>query len=138
MSSAERAATVVAAARALVGVRFRLHGRSAATGLDCVGLAAVALERAGHGGAVPTRYGLRLSRTAPVEQWLREAGLRPVEDAGPGDLALVRPGPMQLHLMIVVPGGFVHAHAGLGRVVEMPGGSPWPVLGWWRPGEGPA
>jgi lipoprotein Spr len=50
----------------------------------------------------------------------------------PGDLALVRPGPLQLHLMILVPGGFVHAHAGLRRVVEMPGASPWPVMGWWR------
>ena len=28
--------------------------------------------------------------------------------------------------------GFVHAHAGLRRVVEMPGESPWPIIGWWR------
>ena len=44
MSAADRAAQVVAAARALVGVPFRLHGRDR-DGLDCVGLAALALGR---------------------------------------------------------------------------------------------
>ena len=56
----------------------------------------------------------------------------PAAPSDPGDLALVRPGPLQLHLMIGTGAGFVHAHAGLGRVVETPGLSPWPVLGWWR------
>ena len=37
---------VEAAARALVGVRFRLHGRGATHGLDCVGLVAAATGRA--------------------------------------------------------------------------------------------
>ena len=34
---------VVARARGCVGARFRLHGRDPATGLDCVGLAAIAI-----------------------------------------------------------------------------------------------
>ncbi|WP_313807016.1 peptidoglycan endopeptidase [Sphingobium sp.] len=118
---------VVAAARALVGVRFRLHGRVPERGLDCVGLAALALGR-----VAPEGYGLRSGDEGRATDWLRAAGLRRVEDARDGDLALVRPGPLQLHLMIVVPGGHVHAHAGVGRVVEMPGDSPWPVLGHWR------
>lgn len=125
---------VVARARAMIGVPFRLHGRSVA-GLDCVGLAAVAMGREAQRD-VPCAYGLRSGDVARAEGWLRAAGLRPVERgvAGgqPGDLVLVRPGPLQLHLMIGTGTGFVHAHAGLGRVVEMPGVSPWPVIGWWR------
>lgn len=118
---------IVAAARALIGVRFRLHGRVPERGLDCVGLAALVLGR-----VAPVGYGLRSGDEARAADWLRAAGLRWVEGARDGDLALVRPGPLQLHLMILVPGGHVHAHAGLGRVVEMPGASPWPVLGYWR------
>jgi len=120
-------ARIVAAARALVGVRFRLHGRSAARGLDCVGLAALVLGR-----AAPEGYSLRSGNRAQAERWLREAGLVRVEAPMGGDLVLVRPGPLQLHVMIRVPGGHVHAHAGLGRVVEMPGEAAWPVLGHWR------
>ncbi|AJR26546.1 hypothetical protein [Sphingobium sp. YBL2] len=117
----------MAAARALVDVRFRLHGRLPERGLDCVGLAALVLGR-----AAPEGYGLRSGDEGRAADWLRAAGLRRVDAAREGDLALVRPGPLQLHLMIVVPGGHVHAHAGVGRVVEMPGPSPWPVLGYWR------
>ena len=117
-------------ARAMIGVPFRLHGRSVA-GLDCVGLAAVALGRVASPD-VPCAYGLRSGDVARVEAWLRAAGLRPVEAGLPGDLVLVRPGPLQLHLMVATGAGFVHAHAGLRRVVEMPGASPWPVIGWWR------
>ena len=126
MSGEERAAEVVAAARALVGVPFRLHGRDR-DGLDCVGVAALALGR-----AAPRGYGLRSGDTAKAADWLKAAGLRPVMEGGAGDLALVRPGPLQLHLMVGTGAGFVHAHAGLRRVVEMPGESPWPIIGWWR------
>ena len=123
---------IVAAARDLVGVAFRLQGRSRTSGIDCVGLAALALTQAGHRGAAPRGYGLRSGDAALVRGWLEQAGLRAVEQGQAGDLALVRPGPLQLHLMILVPGGHVHAHAGLGRVVETPGPSPWPVIGHWR------
>ncbi|WP_298399275.1 peptidoglycan endopeptidase [Sphingobium sp.] len=116
---------VVERARAMIGVPFRLHGRSR-DGLDCVGLAALALGR-----DAPFAYGLRSGDGTQAERWLRAAGLRRVEGGRPGDLALVRPGPLQLHLMIATGTGFVHAHAGLGRVVEMPGVSPWPLLTWW-------
>lgn len=132
MNGEARADRIVAAARDLVGVRFRLHGRSRAQGVDCVGLAALAHAGAGHCGVAPRGYGLRSGNEARVRAWLAEAGLLAAEEARPGDLALVRPGPLQLHLMIVVPGGHVHAHAGLGQVVETPGPSPWPVIGHWR------
>ncbi|WP_030541500.1 hypothetical protein [Sphingobium sp. DC-2] len=132
MSDEERAARIVAAARDLVGAPFRLHGRSAERGVDCVGLAVLALARAGHKGMPPRGYGLRSGNEAVARGWLAGAGLVETDGGGPGSLALVRPGPLQLHLMVVVPGGHVHAHAGLGRVVEMPGPSPWPVIGHWR------
>lgn len=123
---------IVAAARGLLGTRFRLQGRSVERGLDCVGLAALTLERAGHGAAAPRAYGLRFGDEGRARRWLAEAGLTPVVEGRPGDIALVRSGPLQLHLMIVVPGGHIHAHAGLGRVVETPGAAPWPVIGHWR------
>ena len=125
-------AAVAAQARGLIGAPFRLHGRDERRGVDCVGIAALAFERAGHRGALPPAYGLRLNDVERVRAWLATAGLAEVAEMRPGDLLLVRPGPVQLHLMIVVPGGFVHAHAGLGRVVECPGASPWPVIGIWR------
>ncbi|MGB3928819.1 MAG: peptidoglycan endopeptidase, partial [Sphingobium sp.] len=117
---------VVARARALLGAPFRLHGRSAA-GVDCVGLAVLAFGR-----DAPCPYGLRSGGEGWAARWLSAAGMRRVDEGGAGDLALVRPGPLQLHLMIATGAGFIHAHAGLGRVVEMPGASPWPIVGWWR------
>jgi len=123
---------VAAEALALVGVPFRLHGRSVETGVDCVGLAALAAMRAGIGiGPLPA-YQLRGIGLATVEQALRSVGLIAVEQSGAGDVLLARSGPMQLHLMIATARGLVHAHAGLGRVVLMPPPAPWPVLGHWR------
>ena len=53
--------------------------------------------------------------------------------AVPGDLILARPGPAQHHLLVASgPDRFIHAHAGLRRVVAMPGPLPWPVLHRWR------
>ena len=51
----------------------------------------------------------------------------------PGDLLLVRPGPAQVHLLVVGPSGdLIHAHAGLGRVVATPPPCPWSTLRHWR------
>lgn len=122
------AAVVVARARAMLGVPFRLHGCDPRHGIDCVGLALVAFGREG---MTAPRYGLR-SGMGAVGRWLAEAGLVRVDDQHAGDLLLVRPSPVQLHLMIATGGGFVHAHAGLGRVVEVPGLAQWPVIGRWR------
>ena len=49
-----------------------------------------------------------------------------------GDLLMVEAGPGQLHMIVMVPGGYVHADARLRRVVEAPGAPPWPVLAAWR------
>lgn len=121
---------VVARARALIGVRFRAQGRSAA-GLDCVGLAAraVGVDR------VRGDYALRGGSLADLEKALGEAGLRRVEEVNAGDVMVMRAGPGQWHLGIWTGGSLVHADAGLRRVVERPGDVPWPVVSVWRLGE---
>ena len=48
------------AALGLKGAPFRLHGRDPATGLDCIGLFAVAMARAGRPVALPNGYALRV------------------------------------------------------------------------------
>lgn len=113
-------------ARAAVGARFRLHGRDPATGLDCVGLTALAT-----GLEAPTGYALRSGDAGAAVAWL-DARLTRVAETAPGDLMLLRSGPGQLHLAIFTEGGFVHADAGLRRVVERPGAPPWPLIGTWR------
>lgn len=123
-----------AAARALVGTRFRLLGRLPETGLDCVGLVACALAAAGRDVRAPTGYALR---NTTIEPWLRLAGANGFgavsSDEARGDLLLARPGPGQHHLIVALGGGeFVHAHAGLGRVVVQPEPLAWPVLRRWR------
>jgi hypothetical protein len=112
-------------ARDLIGVPFRLHGRDL-TGLDCIGVVAWV-----HCLEVPTGYRLRTSDVARVEAGLRELGFVPGEGAA-GEIVLLRPGGQQIHLGIVTAAGFVHADAGLRRVVESPWREDWAVLGFWR------
>nr|WP_294809718.1 peptidoglycan endopeptidase [uncultured Sphingomonas sp.] len=135
MMPGERA---VAAARAALGVRFRLHGRSAeglAEGLDCIGLAALALRAEGFEGAVPSGYALRSGDAARVGAAIEALGLVPAAEPRPGDLLLFKAGPGQLHFAIQAEAGVIHADAMLRRVVERPG-LPWPVIGRWRLARG--
>ncbi|WP_435418956.1 peptidoglycan endopeptidase [Parerythrobacter aurantius] len=121
-------------ARALIGTRFRLHGRDCATGLDCVGVVLACLEAAGRPLSFPAAYGLRNADIAP---WLAlvEGIEVPCATRPPlgGDILLVRPGPAQHHLLVALGShSFVHAHASLRRVVETPFPAPWPLLRHWR------
>ncbi|OWK27642.1 hypothetical protein [Sphingomonas mucosissima] len=131
MSAGER---VAAAARGIVGARFRLQGRDPATGLDCVGVVAVALKAGGHEGPIPSGYDLRCGDAARYRScW---AGLAPADGERPGDVLLCVAGPRQLHLAVRTSAGFVHADAGLRRVVERPEALPWPLLMAWRLASG--
>lgn len=123
-------ACAAAAARSAVGARFRLHGRDPATGLDCVGLAALALRV-----EVPTGYALRSSDAARVVAAIEAIGLIRAADARAGDLLLLQAGPGQLHFAIQSEAGIIHADAMLRRVVER-SDVPWPVIGRWRRKEG--
>ncbi|MEH3035799.1 MAG: peptidoglycan endopeptidase [Sphingomonas adhaesiva] len=116
---------VAAAALATVGSRFRAQGRDPALGLDCVGVVAVALGERG----LPRDYPLR-SATWRVEQV--PGGMVACDGDAIGDVLLCRVTVAQLHLVVRTAGGFVHADAGLRRVVERPGKVPWPVVAAWR------
>ena len=120
---------IAAAARGCVGARFRLHGRAVATGLDCVGVVAVALRAGGYAGAVPAGYRLQ---TGVVTFDFAGAGLMAADGSAVGDVIVVRPGAGQVHLVVRTELGFVHADASLRRVVERPGEVPWPMIGAWR------
>lgn len=126
---------VLAAARKLIGTRFRWQGREATTGVDCVGLVAQALVGAGHRQALHAAvcdYRMRGGSIAGWEARLRAAGLERAGDVRAGDVVLVQAGTAQFHLMIATGEGHVHAHAGLRQVVDMPGVSPWPEVSRWR------
>lgn len=125
-------ARALAAARASIGARYRLHGRDPATGLDCVGLAALAMRAEGFAGAVPSGYALRRGDAGRVAAVIAAAGLVPAERARAGDLLLLRAGPGMLHLAIDSGNGIIHADAMLRRVAERPGPLPWPIAGRWR------
>ena len=122
------------AARAMVGARFRLHGRHPDSGLDCIGLVAHALAASGWVGDVPTGYALRGGDPGVVAGFLDQC-LPRGDSERPGDILLVAPGAGQLHLAIRTARGIVHADASLRRVVERPGTAPWPLIGAWRIGD---
>lgn len=119
-----------ARARALVGTRFRPQGRSH-DGLDCIGTVIVAFELP----ADCARKDYRLSgdHRREIEGGLAEyfRKIRPAQLRA-GDLMLMAVAPNQFHLGIRTGGGFVHAHAGLGKVVETPGPPQWPLLAAYR------
>ncbi len=125
----------VRAARTLIGTPFRLYGRDAATGIDCVGLVYNSLIAIGR---KPDQLrGYRL-RNKSIDTWLRQAeysGLnRSRGRLSPGDIALISPGPMQQHLVIAdTKDWFIHAHAGLRRVVRQRGvATPENIITKWR------
>ena len=122
-------------AEQMIGCRFRLHGRNPATGLDCIGLVVAALDRAGLEAPALPPYRLRQTRIAQFERLARTVGFAPVDTSAAmrGDLCLAAPGPAQWHLLIATgPDCFVHAHAGLRRVVAQPAPLAWPILRRWR------
>lgn len=125
---------LAAAAEALVGTRFRLHGRDPATGLDCIGVFAAAMAATGRPAAVPNGYALRQRDLAAFRPLA--AGFGFIEASGdilPGDVLMFAVGAGQFHLGLAVGGGrLVHAHAGLRRVVRGPAGEAWRLAGHWR------
>lgn len=125
------------AARTLVGTPFRLHGREPGVALDCVGVVLAALEALGRRAPEMRRYALRNSDVTQLFDLAAPAGFRLRDRAteAPGDLVLLRPGPAQHHLAIDTGGArIVHAHAGLGRVVEGPRPAHWPIIHRWHLG----
>lgn len=115
-----------AAARALVGVPFRPQGRSV-TGMDCVGavLATFAIPDM----AVRSNYAMRGDHAEEIRSTLDRYFRRiSMHQGKPGDLLHLLVSSSRHHFAIKTSDGFVHAHAGLGKVVETPGLPEWPVL----------
>lgn len=127
---------IVARARALVGVRFRPQGRDPAHGLDCVGAAAAAAGIAAE--RVRRDYSLRGQHLADIEHELCDLGCFPVGENAmeAGDVVVCETGSAQFHLLLCTGEGFIHADAGLRRVVERPRPFPWPVVSVWRQAAG--
>lgn len=113
---------LAAAAQTFIGTPFRLHGRDPASGLDCIGLVAASLRAIGFCPEAPEGY---LLRNVEPGRWLdcaERSGLaRASGKVRAGDVALLRPGPGQHHVVIAAgPTSAIHAHAGLRRVVLQP------------------
>lgn len=121
-------------AESLMGTPFRLHGRDPRFGLDCIGLVAQALKQAGHRVSAPTGYALRTTDVGHYLRFAPASGLRSsTGPRQPGDIMMVRPGPAQFHLLVAGPqGGFIHAHAGLRKVVAAWLDPSWPIVRQWR------
>lgn len=83
---------------------------------------------------VRNNYCLRSSDADEVNGEFSDAGFLRIVPARAkaGDVLLVQAGPGQLHVVILTPDGFVHADAGLRRVVEVPGPVDWPIVSAWR------
>jgi hypothetical protein len=122
------------AAIALVGCPFKLRGRRAEAGVDCVGLAGLALANAGRAVDIPDDYVMRGDYMGRISAFFDGNGFVRLADAETeaGDFLVSRTASRQLHLLIVADTGAVHAHAGLRRVVLTPFPLPWPIVGHWR------
>jgi lipoprotein Spr len=122
---------VVAAGRALIGAPFRPQGRSAESGLDCLGV--VALAAGADLAEIRRDYSLRDFEPDGVRRALERLGFRAApEPFRPGDILILAPAAGRLHAAILTERGHLHADAGLRRVVEAPGAPPWPVISAWR------
>lgn len=121
---------IVTAARQHLGVRWRHQGRTH-HGLDCAGL--VVLVGRELGLLAPDHDVQGYSRRPDGFSFLaafREAmDEKPLHDALPGDAVTFIDGPYPCHVgvMSFLNGSpyFIHAYAGLGKVVEQPYSSAW-------------
>ena len=117
-------------ARALVGTRFRLQGRSVEA-LDCVGVAIATFGVPET--SVRRNYRVRGDHEAERVNFLPKYFRRvPHGQLRAGDLMLMRVAANHLHLGVRTTDGFVHADAGLRRVVETPGQPACPVIAVYR------
>lgn len=116
----ELAGRAFAAARGMIGARFRPQGCDPASGLDCVGLVWAAHAAAGRRLVRPAAYPLRGWERGRIEAAMVAAGFGAVADRRIGDVALIALPAGQFHLGMMGTDSLVHAHAGLRRVVETP------------------
>ena len=126
-----RHADIVRAARACVGTPCRVQGRVPGLALDCVGVAIAAAKGAGLSFRTPQDYCLAADNRDRLAAGLAAAGcmLRTGEPLA-GDLALIAVSAAQRHLAVCCGDTFVHAHFGLGCVVDAPLPPEWARTAW--------
>jgi len=127
----QRRCRAIAAARSGLGTPFRPQGRVPGLGLDCIGVALLAAAGAGVAvGRLPA-YALSGDHGQLLAQTMAALGCRQVRRGRPGDLVEYRLAPRHRHLAVLTETGIIHAHAGLGRVVEGPAPHDWAVVDIW-------
>ncbi|MGC1469471.1 MAG: peptidoglycan endopeptidase [Sphingorhabdus sp.] len=127
--------SIAARAMTQLGTPFRMRGRTPGIALDCIGLALAALGPLAKTNLPCPNYAMRGDYRSIVCSYFAELPFRALaegEAACDGDILLASPAPSQLHLLVTANGGWVHAHAGLGRVVFTPEWPNWPILNRWR------
>ena len=126
--------SVVERARTLVGSSFRFQGRTAKSGLDCVGLAALVYRLPVH--EVPLAYDWRGSTIEDVLGVARgRFGVIKNDKWMPGDLLVAHAGRGRLHLAVWTGAGIIHADAARRYVCERPGFPPMRVGLCLRPNQ---
>lgn len=126
---------IACAALNLVGTAFCLNGRSANDGVDCIGLAWLAMRACGIELDVPSGYALRNRDDRRWRHFFERSGFSELTHAAAscaGDFWLVKPAAFQAHLLVHGGTCFIHADAGLRSVVQTPWPCLWPVLSIWR------
>lgn len=122
-------------AQEVLGVRFRLHGRSSHNGLDCVGLVAHAIKPIIIDRKIPRHYNLRFDDINAPIAFFEALDFEHIESEQGfliGDIVLIAPAPQQLHFIIITDGGFIHAHSGLRKIVKTNYPILSPVKAAWR------
>lgn len=123
----------LARARACVGCKVRLHGRSPALALDCVGLAAEATGLSVRS-LPPADYCLRADNRERLRAELRRQGFRHVgiDTEAVGDLVEFVVAPGAHHLAVLAGATIIHADFSVRRVVEVSIPPDWQVAAYWR------
>jgi murein DD-endopeptidase / murein LD-carboxypeptidase len=132
-----RRCAAIAAARAGLGTPFRPQGRIPGLGLDCIGVALLAADGAGVAVERLPAYALSGDHGRLLAETMAALGCRKVRRALPGDIVEYRLAPRHRHLAVMTATGIIHAHAGLGKMVEGPVPGDWAIAAIWAlPGVG--
>lgn len=116
---------LVSAARSCLGTRFRHQGRSAAHGVDCVGLIIIAARQAGFRAHDMLGYG-RQPQPEDFNRYIRKNGLLEVVRPRAGDVGLFDFGHGPQHAALFTARGIIHAYAPARKVIEHGFQAPWP------------
>lgn len=112
-------ADIVRTARGFLGTPFRHQGRAPGKGLDCAGVVAATAQALGLSDYDVGGYG-RLPRNRDLAEHLEAAGMREIalRQARQGDVYLMAFETAPQHLAIATEIGILHAHRGVGAVIE--------------------